>query len=386
MQADFLQTQYAAHMAQQQQLAGVSELPPLQQRCLHTLLQCGARWFVELQCKDMYEFQLSDGTLHLGCDIYTFVVSRLALEANAVASAHPHLRNVWVLLSSCARCCHVQKYMVRSITHERAFSVQGLHVPRHVFYTDPAWIIVKPLHVLLWACLWLGVQLHGSKEEIRFFKETSIACEVDALCGCMSPELRKEVAENKHVVLFFTGICTVRGYPFPLDSTRFAIDLRDGPILALHATQEWHDFGYYRSKTFVLMMCLERVFEVEEPQADNDALHMLSAEGLDAGSLWSPLAELSKAVSDVCIMFQGADCVRMLPMFKMCLMHLGVQYALGVICEYDVAPGVNDVLRALKMRLVNTYCLYLNIYPDMDQLDFHSARQVASTFLRALIE
>lgn len=255
MSSAFLEAQYAAHMQQQEQVHRLPDVMSKESRtALDKLLQLSALWFAQIEQHEMHGCNITASTLYLGFEISKYVLSRLAIEGETVGLQKNNLTtNVWNPLIACTFSLYVERYMTR-IKIETGFD-QDVPMPRHVFWTDPLWMLIKPLYFLLWSCLSLAVDLNDFEQEISF-KKANIGWEIAALCGSITPELKKELADTKNLVLFLTGIYTVH--------------VQEPVILHLHATQHWECFRHHSSISFILGMCIEAVFEEAEDEEAKD--------------------------------------------------------------------------------------------------------------------
>jgi hypothetical protein len=343
-------------------------LSGIYQRHVQKLRKFGSLWFRELLHKPMNELSLSACTLLLGNEIWNFVSMRIAMSASAAESKHGVIAGrmqenakvysaVWLPLLVCAEMEDriLTQYMTRKATNEVFKTVYfpnlalGIgSVPRYAFCTKTLhdWVFVKDFHLLLWSCLCVAVDIHGSKMERIFLKKTSIVFEVAALRGCVSPILERELRESKRMVQFFTGICTKH------DPFLFCQQEQD-QIVALHKAEMRHDFGYMRSLTHLLGMCISRVFQ-DFAEHDED-FHIPPAATDLLDSTPPQLKELICAVNYVYDSFakvQSCDVfMQCESKFKKRMMSLGVECSLWMTWHTLDGLNLNQVLESLTSRV-----------------------------------
>ena len=294
-QEDILLAQFAAHAAQLRQVrpdghAAMASLSDMDQKHVQKLRKYGAIYFRELLHKPMRESTLCGSTLLLGFEIWSFVVLRIAIDANATCvmlacEEVPSLlyKKVWVPLFArvCLKDALLQTYLSRQDAHDAIATDTELDmdiVPQYAFCinTWADWLFVKDLHVMLWACLSVAVEVHENEVNRASFKKKSLLYEVMALRRRISPEcacaVEASVEESKRIVHFFTGFCT-KHHGFFLSLHQQA------EIVARQKSENWREFGYLRGTTHLLNVSIDHVFHALQ-ESDDQACNCLQLVGV----------------------------------------------------------------------------------------------------------
>lgn len=274
---DVLLAQFAAHAAQLRQArpdghSALASLSAMDQKHVQKLRKYGAAWFRELLHKPMRQSTLCGSTLLLAFDIWSFVVLRIAIDANATCvmlaredTSSLLYKKIWVPLFARVGLKDevLNLYFSRHDTHDAFATDTELDIdttPQYAFcvYTWADWLLVKDLHVMLWACLCCAVELHENEVNRASFKKASILYEVMALRHRILPEwaraVEESVEESKRIVHFFTGFCT-KHHDFLLSLQQ------QNQIVALQKSENWREFGYLRGTSHLLNMSIDHVFQ-----------------------------------------------------------------------------------------------------------------------------